>query len=285
MQILCADDCGNPIKDSPNKQIYSVCNNGVLSRRDLTSGGGSGGLGGTDGGVAAGDMALLSASVDVSDRLPWVPNVTSCPADMGVDSTADGGAFGPGAMTDFTGLDPKYACSDQITPTSTQFRVGNLVNGQTYHFYVLSVDAYGNATASPLITGTPQPTEDLWRRYRDAGGGAGGCFIATAAFGSYENRWVYVLRDFRDQFLLHHGFGRAFVEWYYANSPPAAAWIAEHGWARALTRVALVPLIAGAWFWLYVPPWQRALVLTLLLAFALRKRLRRALAAFKRIDT
>ena len=132
----------------------------------------------------------------------------------------------------------------------------------------------------------PQPTEDLWRRYRDAGGGAGGCFIATAAFGSYENRWVWVLRDFRDQVLLEHGVGRAFVEWYYAHLAAGRATGSPRTAGPApLTRIALVPVIAGAWFWLYVPPWQKALLLTLLVAFALRKRIRRAIAAAERIDT
>ncbi|HEX9101820.1 MAG TPA: CFI-box-CTERM domain-containing protein [Polyangia bacterium] len=281
-QVLCSDDCGQPIKDSANKQIYSVCENGTtLSRRDLTSGGSSGGSGGTDGGTGSTDMAFASATVDVRDH-SWYPNVAACPADMGTISTADGGIFGPGSTGPFASLDPRYICSDQITPSSTGTRIGGLTNGQSYHFLVLSVDAYGNATASPRIDGSPQPTEDLWRRYRDAGGGGGGCFIATAAFGSYENRWVWVLRDFRDRVLLEHDSGRSFVEWYYAHSPRAAAWIGAHGWARAVTRVALAPLIAGAWFWLYVPPWQQAAVVTLLLAFALRKRIRRHLADAKR---
>ncbi|MCU1276693.1 MAG: hypothetical protein JWM53_239 [bacterium] len=277
-QILCADDCGNPIFDSPSAtQIYSVCANGVLSRRDLTSGGGSGGGGGTDGGVVSTDMAFMSLQTNIGNRLPWQPNVAACPADMGVPD--GGGLFPPGSSGPLTNLDPRFICSAQMSPSTTSTRIGSLVNGQAYHFLVLSVDAFGNATASALISATAQPTEDLWRRYRDAGGGPGGCFIATAAFGSYENRWVWVLRDFRDQVLLEHGAGRSFVEWYYANSPGAASWIAAHGWTRALTRIALVPAIAGAWFWLYVPPWQKALVLTLLFAFLLRKRIRAALHA------
>jgi hypothetical protein len=271
-QILCSDDCGQPVLDKPSAdQIYSVCENGVLSRRILTSGGST--TTGTDGGVTAStDMALMSAEINLGDRRPWLPNVASCPADMGVPD--GGGLFPPGSAGPLTNLDPSYICSGQIAPSQSTKRIEGLVNGQTYHFFVLSVDNFGNATASARIDGVAQPTEDLWRRYRDAGGGAGGCFIATAAFGSYENRWVWVLRDFRDQVLLEHGVGRSFVEWYYANSPNAAAWIAAHGWARVTTRIALVPVIAGAWFWLYVPPWQKALVITLALAWFFRKRLR-----------
>jgi hypothetical protein len=275
-QILCSDDCGNPVLNSPSdKQIYSVCSNGTLSRRDLTSGGG-GSTGTPDGGTTVStDMAFMSLSTDVGNRLGWQPNVAACPADMGVPD--GGGLFPPGSGGPLTNLDPRYICSAQISPSTTSKRISGLTNGQVYHFFVLSVDAFGNATPSDRIDATAQPTEDLWRRYRDAGGGAGGCFIATAAFGSYENRWVWVLRDFRDQVLLDHDSGRSFVEWYYAHSPRAAAWISAHGWARVLTRIALVPVIAGAWFWLYVPPLQKALVVTLLIAFLLRRRLRTAM--------
>jgi len=83
-----------------------------------------------------------------------------------------------------------------------------------------------------------------------------------------------VLRDFRDSVLLQHDSGRSFVDWYYAHSPSAADWIRERSWARNLTRIALVPFIAAAWFWLYVPPVQKAFVLLVLFALLLRKRIR-----------
>ncbi|MCA1664698.1 MAG: hypothetical protein LC659_10580 [Myxococcales bacterium] len=40
-------------------------------------------------------------------------------------------------------------------------------------------------------------------------------------------------------------------------------------------------MIAGAWFWLYVPPLHKALLLTLLLAFFVRKRIRRLVARLR----
>ena len=43
----------------------------------------------------------------------------------------------------------------------------------------------------------------------------GSCFIATAAFGSRQERNVRVLREFRDRRLLTSKTGRAFVRWYY----------------------------------------------------------------------
>lgn len=82
-----------------------------------------------------------------------------------------------------------------------------------------------------------------------SGGGASGggfngwCFIATAAYGSYLEPEVQVLRDFRDRFLLTNAPGRAFVGWYYRTSPPFADWIREREWARSIARGVLTPVV------------------------------------------
>jgi hypothetical protein len=75
------------------------------------------------------------------------------------------------------------------------------------------------------------------------GGGGGGCFIATAAFGSYDEPHVQTLRDFRDRVLLNTPLGREFVSFYYRVSPPIADFIARHETLKAAVRLGLVPVI------------------------------------------
>ncbi|WP_163338228.1 delta-60 repeat domain-containing protein [Desulfopila sp. IMCC35008] len=69
------------------------------------------------------------------------------------------------------------------------------------------------------------------------------CFIATAAYGSFLDKHVSVLRQFRDRYLKTSRFGRHFISFYYRNSPPVADLIRQSDAARAVTRIALLPVV------------------------------------------
>ncbi len=106
-------------------------------------------------------------------------------------------------------------------------------------------------------------------------GKKGGCFIATAAYGSYDASQVQLLRRFRDRFLLSNSPGAWFVDRYYTYSPGMADWLRGHDGWRAVVRVALLPFIALSWLLLEAPGMAQALFLAALaLAWlARRKRL------------
>ena len=72
----------------------------------------------------------------------------------------------------------------------------------------------------------------------------GGCFIATAAYGSPMERHVNILRDFRDTYLLNSMIGHTFVKAYYRYSPPVADFIAKHKVLKAAARMSFLPMVA-----------------------------------------
>ena len=69
---------------------------------------------------------------------------------------------------------------------------------------------------------------------------AGGCFIATAAYGTPTAEQIDILREFRDIVLLESIAGSQFVALYYQLSPPVADFISENSFLRTLVRELLV---------------------------------------------
>jgi len=74
---------------------------------------------------------------------------------------------------------------------------------------------------------------------------SGGCFIATAAYGTEAAAEIDVLRAFRDEVLLESAVGSQLVDWYYQTSPPVADFIAENDVLRTLVRELVVDPIAS----------------------------------------
>jgi len=73
---------------------------------------------------------------------------------------------------------------------------------------------------------------------------SGGCFIATAAYGTPMAEEIQILRDFRDEYLLTNPMGQILVELYYRNSPPIAEFITEHPSLKPIVRAGLLPVVA-----------------------------------------
>lgn len=120
-----------------------------------------------------------------------------------------------GTTSDGTGVGRYSSILSKLTPGT--------------HYYVR---AYGITSDNVIYYGNQLEFET-----KDA------CFIATAAYGSFLDPHVQILRLFRDRYLLSHESGRVFVRLYYHYSPQIAEFIAAQPALRLIVRVFLFPLI------------------------------------------
>ncbi|MCX5687588.1 MAG: PKD domain-containing protein, partial [Candidatus Omnitrophica bacterium] len=123
----------------------------------------------------------------------------------------------------------------KILADSLVFPKENIVTVKTSHFTI-----FGIAGAEKKVKDIPLP-ENSDQQNSDSPGG--GCFIATAAFGSSMTREVVVLRKFRDRYLLKSETGKKFVNTYYRFSPPIAEFIKHSPFLRFLTRILIKSLV------------------------------------------
>lgn len=65
---------------------------------------------------------------------------------------------------------------------------------------------------------------------------SGGCYVATAVYGSYDCPQVWTLRRYRDDMLSRTWYGRAFIRAYYATSPTLVKWFGDSTWFTNLWK-------------------------------------------------
>jgi polyhydroxybutyrate depolymerase len=109
------------------------------------------------------------------------------------------------------------------------------------------VSTIGNsAAAATTITVTPDKDYEIFANFQHVSAAppeptpTGGCFIATAAYGTSTARQLDVLRSFRDNVLLKSTIGSRLVDIYYRTSPPIADFISRHEVLRTLVRELLI---------------------------------------------
>jgi hypothetical protein len=134
-----------------------------------------------------------------------------------------------------------YAEIATVSANATSYSDTGLTFGSTYYYRIQAVNdetasAYSNEASATTAIIAPM-----------GGSGGGGCFIATAAFGTPWEKHVRILRLFRDRFLLTNAAGRAFVKFYYKVSPPVADRISQNEGLRFITRCSLMPLVGMAY--------------------------------------
>lgn len=74
---------------------------------------------------------------------------------------------------------------------------------------------------------------------------SGGCYVATAVYGSYDCPQVWTLRRFRDYTLAETWYGRAFIHTYYAISPTLVKWFGHTEWFKKMWKGKLDRMVAN----------------------------------------
>ena len=74
---------------------------------------------------------------------------------------------------------------------------------------------------------------------------AGGCYVATCVYGSYDCPQVWTLRRYRDNTLASTWYGRAFIRTYYAISPTIVKWFGSTQWFKNLWKNKLDKMVSN----------------------------------------
>lgn len=117
---------------------------------------------------------------------------------------------------------------------------GNITNVSPTESATEDDNTGGGTDSGDTDTGGTENTTETAKEESDDGGG---CFIATAAYGSYFMPKVKVLRVFRDEYLLTNTAGQYFVKQYYQHSPPIADYISESEGLKTGVRAVLTPMV------------------------------------------
>lgn len=78
---------------------------------------------------------------------------------------------------------------------------------------------------------------------QEEGTKSGGCYVATAVYGSYDCPEVWTLRRFRDNTLAETWYGRAFIRTYYAISPTLVKWFGNTEWFKNMWKPTLDKMV------------------------------------------
>ena len=137
-----------------------------------------------------------------------------------------------GTATDITSTSP-YLEGDVVSIQAA------VASGYQFVSWTATAGSFSNANTE--VTSFTMPAQDVTVTAGfEVVAGGGGCFVATAAYGSPTAEQLNVLREFRDVVLLESTAGSQLVALYYRLSPPVADFISGNSFLRTLVRELLV---------------------------------------------
>ncbi len=161
--------------------------------------------------------------------------------------------FEYGTTTSYGKTTDSLDAGSGYTDLTVSVDVTGLSAGTTYHCRLVAVKS------SSVIRGRNHSFSTLESP-------SGGCFIATAAFGSPLVSHVTTLKKFRDRYLHNNYIGRKFVTFYYRYSPPAAVFIAKNKPIKLIAKACLYPVIGFSYLMMNTSFGEKILVFCLMVS-------------------
>ena len=114
----------------------------------------------------------------------------------------------------------------------SQTLLNKLIGEDDLHKYVAKIQKYDSVYQPPQPPSIPTKVSNQQVK-------SGGCYVATAIYGSYDCPQVWTLRRYRDNTLSQTWYGRLFVHIYYAVSPTLVKLFGDTAWFKKLFKVKL----------------------------------------------
>lgn len=102
-------------------------------------------------------------------------------------------------------------------------------------------------TVLDMLSDTTHRLDDLLNSKSSAASNnqsSGGCYVATAVYGSYDCPQVWTLRRYRDYSLASTWYGRMFIKLYYAVSPTIVKWFGTAKWFNLFWKSKLDKMVS-----------------------------------------
>ena len=101
--------------------------------------------------------------------------------------------------------------------------------------------------AREIIESCKEASEQTFQGYQGSSHpstqSGGGCYIATAVYGSYDCPEVWTLRRYRDNVLFKSWYGRRFIKLYYFVSPILVRKFGERKWFNSIFKRCLDSIV------------------------------------------
>lgn len=106
--------------------------------------------------------------------------------------------------------------------------------GKIAHYTSTGPDHYECYCAANILE-TRVKSDKAW--FKDTNSTkVGGCYVATAVYGSYDCPEVWTLRRYRDYKLAKCWYGKVFIKVYYTLSPTIVKWFGDTKWFNRIWK-------------------------------------------------